>query len=114
LLEDSVEESLLQKIELFKKQRGLFLPSKNMPVEVKWQKVEDEWREANKSGRRNRYEDFLDIFFSELKTKRMSFGYMFLEKKEYDGIEKGFLQNQPDNKQNFFSCSIFNSCITVL
>jgi len=102
LLEDALEESLLQKIELFKKQRGLFLPSKNMPIEVKWQKVEDEWKEASKSGRRNRYQDFLDIFFSELKNKRMSFGYMFLEKKEYDGIEKGFLQNQPDNKQNFF------------
>lgn len=102
LLDDALEESLLQRIDLFKKQRGLFLPSKNMPIEVKWQKVEDEWKEASKSGRRNRYEDFLDIFFSELKNKRMSFGYMFLEKKEYDGIEKGFLQSQPDNKQNFF------------
>jgi hypothetical protein len=36
LLDGVIEESLLQKIESFKKQRGLFLPSKNLPVEVKW------------------------------------------------------------------------------
>jgi Protein of unknown function (DUF3800) len=101
MLDEIAEQSLLQKIEAFKKQRGL-LPPKNTPIEVKWQKVEDEWKGAEKSGKPNRYEGFLDIFFDEIASKRLSFGYMFLNKREYDEVEKGFLEKQNDNKQNFF------------
>lgn len=101
MVDEMIEEQLLGNIESFKKRRGL-LPPKNTPIEVKWQKVEDEWKEAQKKGKRNRYEDFLDIFFDELKAKRLSFGYMFLDKREYDNVEKEFLKKQKDNKQNFF------------
>jgi hypothetical protein len=101
MLDELAEQLLLQKIEDFKKRRGL-LPPKKTPVEVKWQKVEDEWKGAKKSGKPNRYEELLDIFFNEVKSKRLSFGYMFLDKKEYDEIERSFLEKQSDNKQNFF------------
>lgn len=106
MLDEVVEEQLLQKIESFKARRGL-LPPKNTPVEVKWQKVEDEWKEAQDTRKRNRYEEFLDIFFDEVKSKRLSFGYMFLDKKEYDKVEKDFLEKQSDNKQNFFFMMYF-------
>jgi len=101
MLDELAEQSLLQKIEVFKDKRGL-LPPENAPIEVKWQKVEHEWKEAKKNQQLNRYEEFLDIFFDEVKSKRLSFGYMFLDKREYDRVQKGFLENQNDNKQNFF------------
>lgn len=102
MIESSNEDSLLQKIELFKKQRGLFSVEKDASIEIKWQKVEEEWKSSKKVGRRSRYEDFLDIFFDEVKSKRISFGYMFLDKTEYDYREKKFLKVQTDNRQNFF------------
>jgi len=101
MLNGIAEEQLLQKIEVFKRRRGLFPPT-NTPIEIKWQKVEDEWKETQKGGKRNRYEEFLDIFFDEVKSKKLSFGYMFLDKRDYDDVEKKFLENQSDNKQNFF------------
>jgi len=104
---------LLKKIEGFKVKRGL-LPPKNTPVEVKWQKVEHEWREAKKSGRPNRYEEFLDIFFDEVKSKRLSFGYMFLDKREYDKVESEFLENKTTISKTFSLCCIFSSFTTVL
>ena len=106
MLDEITEEKLLQKIESFKKRRGL-LPPKNTPIEVKWQKVEDEWKEAQKREKRNRYEDFLDIFFDEVKLKRLSFGYMFLDKREYDVVGREFLEKQNNNKQNFFFMMYF-------
>jgi hypothetical protein len=101
MLDEFAEKPLLQKIEDFKKRRGL-LPPRRTPIEVKWQKVEDEWKEAKKREQPNRYEELLDIFFSEVNAKRLSFGYMFLDKREHDEIEDGFLAKQSDNKQNFF------------
>ena len=106
MLDEIAEEQVLQKIKSFKKRRGL-LPPKSTPIEVKWQKVEEEWKEAQETGKRNRYEEFLDIFFDEVKSKRLSFGYMFLDKREYDEVEKKFLEKQSDNKQNFFFMMYF-------
>lgn len=102
MLEEAFEEPLLQKIDLFKRQRGLFSSEKSAPIEIKWQKVEEEWKSARKSNRQSRYENFLDLFFDEVKSKRLSFGYMFLDKREYDAKEIEFLRIQSDNKQNFF------------
>ncbi|MBI2758574.1 MAG: DUF3800 domain-containing protein [Chloroflexi bacterium] len=102
MLEESNEELLLQGINSFKQQRGLFSIEKNSPIEIKWQKVEDEWKSAKKLNRPNRYEEFLDIFFDAVKSKRVSFGYMFMPKNEYDSKEKEFLRVQNDNRQNFF------------
>jgi hypothetical protein len=102
MLDEANETPLLERIDTFKRERGLFSSDKNAPIEIKWQKVEDEWKSAKKVNRSNRYEDFLDIFFNELSSKRVSFGYMFMEKDEYDEKEKEFLNVQSDNKQNFF------------
>lgn len=101
MLDELAEQSLLQKIEDFKKRRGLSPPGKT-PIEVKWQKVGDEWKEDKKKEQTNRYEGFLDMFFDEVKSKKLSFGYMFLDKRKYDEVEAGFLKKQSDNKQNFF------------
>lgn len=102
MLEQSNEEALLQRIDTFKRQRGLFSVEKSTPIEIKWQKVEEEWKSSKKANRPNRYEDFLNIFFDEVRSKRVSFGYMFMEKNEYSKREGEFLKIQNDNKQNFF------------
>ncbi len=102
MLEQSNEEALLQRIDMFKRQRGLFSVEKNVPIEIKWQKVEEEWKSSKKANRPSRYEDFLNIFFDEVRSKRVSFGYMFMEKDEYNKREREFLKIQNDNKQNFF------------
>jgi hypothetical protein len=102
MLEQLNEEQLLQRIDSFKQQRGLFSLEKNVPIEVKWQKVEEEWKSARKVNRQSRYEDFLNIFFDEVRAKRISFGYMFMKKNEYDNREREFLKVQNDNRQNFF------------
>lgn len=96
------EKKILEKISAFKTSRGLFPPGKEFPAEVKWQKVEEEWKEARKRNGRNRYEVFVDIFFDGLRNKNLSFGYLFLDKKEYDRFEQGFLTKQSDNRHNFF------------
>jgi hypothetical protein len=101
MFDESAEKSILLKIMEFKEKRGL-LPPEKYPIEIKWDKVENEWREAIKSSKPNRYEGFLDIFFDEVKSKRLSFGYMFLDKRKYDEVESRFLEKQSDNKQNFF------------
>lgn len=102
MLEESNEEPLLQRINTFKRRRGLFAIEKNIPIEIKWQKVEEEWKSAKKLNRPSRYDEFLDIFFDEVKSRRVSFGYMFMTKDEYDSKEKEFLKIQNDNRQNFF------------
>ena len=102
MLEQSSEEALLQRIDAFKRQRGLFSVEKNSLIEIKWQKVEEEWKSSRKANRPNRYEDFLSIFFDEVQSKKISFGYMFMEKSDYNNREREFLKVQSDNRQNFF------------
>ena len=106
MLDELAEEPLLREIEDFKQRRGL-LPPEKTPIEIKWHKAEDEHKESKRTGKQNRYKEFLDIFFREVKLKRLSFGYMFLGKRQYDDVEKGFLENQSDNKQNFFFMMYF-------
>ncbi len=77
MLDELAEQTILQKIEDFKKSRGL-LPPRKTPVEVKWQKVEDEWKEAKKSGKPNRYEDYLNIFIDEVKSKQIQYLPVFV------------------------------------
>ena len=100
MVEEDNENQLLQRIEEFKKRRGLVI--ENTPVEVKWAKVEEEWRQSKGSNHTNRHEEFLDIFFDALKTKILTFGYLFLRKSEYERVEPKFAKQQPDNKHNFF------------
>lgn len=100
MVEEDYEDRLLKRIEEFKTRRGLVI--ENTPVEVKWAKVEEEWRQSKESNRTNRHEEFLDIFFDALKTKTLTFGYLFLRKSEYERVESEFAKQQPDNKHNFF------------
>lgn len=102
LIEDDFETGVLQKIADFKTRRGLFSPDKKLPTEIKWQKVEEEWRGAKKRGQPSRYEEFLDIFFDELKIKRLSVGYMFLDKREYNRVEQDFVEKGSSRHDFFF------------
>ncbi len=100
MIEEEEEENILFQIDRFKKSRGLFI--KDRFVEIKWDKAEEEWKNAIKRGAISRYEEFLDIFFEGMRCKKISFACMYLEKTEYDRVEKEFLKQQPDNKHNFF------------
>jgi hypothetical protein len=102
MVDDGLESNVLDEIHKFKDNRGLLPPQKEFPTEIKWQKVEEEWKEARKNNRSNRYEEFLDIFFGNLKQKKLSFGYMFIDKREYYKVEQEFLRVQNDNQHNFF------------
>ena len=100
MLEEEDEPEILNEIDEFKKTRGLY--KDNSPIEIKWVKVEEEWKNAIKRKKESRYEEFLEIFFKYLKCKKISFAYMYLAKQEYDRVEKNFLTKQPDNQHNFF------------
>ena len=99
MIHESQRHALLDEIAQFKMRRGLMIGEE--PVEVKWLKVEKEWKQASRSGRANRYEEFLDIFFAALKSRRISFGCMFLEKSEYKRVAADFAVQQSDSKHNF-------------
>lgn len=100
MVEDANEGDLIRQIEEFRRRRGLL--KEDMSIEVKWQKVEAEWKDAQKRNRRSRYEEFLDLFFDALRERRLSFGYLFLPKAEYTRVEASFSLQQPDSKHNFF------------
>lgn len=100
MVNENYLEYLITEINDFKKKNGLINNGKY--VEIKWTKVEEEWKNARKLGKKSRYEGILEIFFKNLKNKTLSFGYMFLPKSDYEKIEKSFHEKQPDNKHNFF------------
>jgi hypothetical protein len=101
MVEDSQETQLLKKIDEFRERRGL-LKRDGSSIEVKWQKVEDEWKQSKQAGRLNRYEEFLDLFFETLKARKLSFGYMFVRSIDYRRVEREFHAKQPDCKHNYF------------
>lgn len=107
MVDDSVEGDVLERIKAFKESRGLFPPGKELPAEIKMAKVEEEWKDSRKKNIANRHEDFLDIFFENLRTSRLSFGYMFVNKKKYDEVGQSFLERQNDNRHNFFFMMYF-------
>jgi len=101
MVDHNSEAALVQRIDSFRQKRGL-LSQDGSSIEVKWQKVEDEWKQAQVAGRSSRYAEFLDLFFEALKARELSFGYMFVKSDEYKKVESEFLKKQPDSKQNFF------------
>lgn len=101
MVEQAHEAALLQHLDEFRQRRGL-LRRDGETIEVKWQKVEDEWKQARNSARRSRYEELLDFFFDALKARRLAFGYMFLKSSAYRRVEARFLEAQPDSRHNFF------------
>lgn len=101
MVEESCEAALIQHVDSFRQKRGL-LSQDGSSIEIKWQKVEDEWKQAQTANRSSRYAEFLDLFFEALKARELSFGYMFVKSEQYKKVESEFLKQQPDNKQNFF------------
>ncbi|NTV46757.1 MAG: DUF3800 domain-containing protein [Chlorobiales bacterium] len=101
MIEEKYEREIREKLDEFKKERGLFKDGSGF-VEIKWKKIENEYKSLNKLGRRNRYEEFLEIFFSFLNKKQITFACLHLEKAEYDRIKHPFNEKQPDSKHNFF------------
>jgi hypothetical protein len=101
MVDEAQEAVLLQAVNEFRQRRGL-LTREGTSIEVKWQRVEDEWKQAKHHGHRNRYEELLDLFFASLEARKLSFGYMFLQSSEYRRVESDFQEKQPDNRHNFF------------
>jgi hypothetical protein len=101
MVDDNCETALIQRIDSFRQRRGL-LSSDGLPIEVKWQRVEDEWKQAQAAGRSSRYAEFLELFFDALKARELSFGYMFVKSADYKKVKSEFLKKQPDSKHNFF------------
>lgn len=100
------EEGLLQEIDEFRHRRGL-IADPGVQEEIKWDRVEKEWKQAEKTGLKNRYEEFLDLFFDAVNTRRLSFGYMFLRTSEYERVKVDFQKKHPENKQNYFFMMCF-------
>ncbi len=105
MIDEVFENEIIQEVEEFKKSRGL--TQNGVPVEIKWKKVEEEWKNARKGGRESRYKGFLEIFFKYLKSKKISFAYLFLSKPEYDEKELGYLAQHSENNHNFFFMMYF-------
>lgn len=101
LIKEEQEPILLREIDAFKSNRGL-IDASGKRVEIKWENVEEEYRNARKGGKRSRHEEFLEVFFKHLKQKTLTFGYMFLPSSDYARVECDFSARQPDNSHNFF------------
>lgn len=101
MLKQENENVLIQTINEFRQRRGL-LSEDGIPIELKWTKVEDEWKKSKKKGLPSRYIELLDVFFKALRSNSLSFGYMFLKESEYLRVGVDFANKQPDNKHNFF------------
>jgi hypothetical protein len=94
------ELDILNEIEEFKHRKGLY--SNNHPIEIKWKKAEEEWKNSRKINQKSRYEDLLEIFFRNLIAKKISFAYMYVSRDEYERVENEFLELHPENRHNFF------------
>jgi len=100
LIKEEYEHRLLEEIDCFKRERGLYANGK--PVEMKWKKVNKEWNDARKSNRKSRYEGFLEIFFQALRRRELSFGTMYLKKSEYKRVEASFVEQKQETQHDFF------------
>ncbi len=96
LIKDEDEDRVLESIAQFRKERGL------ADYEIKWEKAQKEYKEYLKSGRPNRYTEYLrEIFFNFLKQKVISFGVMYLEKEEFDRVQTSFTTERNCHKHEF-------------
>lgn len=95
-LNQMIENEIIQDIRDFRFRRGL-------EYEIKWTKVEKEWKTQHKSQKPNRYEDYLScVLLKHLTSKQLSFGCMYLPKAEYDRVEPEFLVAKGGGKLDFF------------
>ncbi len=100
LIKEEHENRLLEEIDCFKRERGLYINDK--PIEIKWKKVDQEWKDARKTNRKSRYVEFLDIFFQALRRKELSFGAMYLKKSAYKKVEALFVEQRQETTHDFF------------
>lgn len=100
MLDDKFEEEINNSINDFKREHGL--TNNGELFEIKWEKVAKEWKNAKKRNQVSRYELLLDLYFTFMKSNKLSFAFMFLSKKDYSRVESSFLEIQSDNKHNFF------------
>lgn len=96
-LSERTELQILRDINAFRSERGL------LGEEIKSTRIKKEFDNASKSGRRNRYEDFLErIFFRYLNQKKLGFGLMYMPRSEYDRVENLFTSERDCHKSEFF------------
>ncbi len=96
LLAESVFGEIVDEIEGFRNQRGIV-------EELKWTKISREFKNAQRRDKRSRYEEYLErIFFRFMVEKKISFGVMYLEKTEYDRVERDFTEARSCSKHEFF------------
>ena len=99
MVNDQHENGLIEVIDAFRKRRGLL--SEDRSIELKWVKVEEEWKQCRRSGRQSRYIEFTDIFIDAVREKVLSFGYMFLDKSEFERVEREFCTERQTTKHTF-------------
>jgi hypothetical protein len=107
-VEDNYENIINERINEFKKNRGMYDSKKEKYFEIKWDKAGEEWKDSKKANRRNRYEEFLDIFFNALDSSRICCGYMSVRKSEYREIEQDYIKRYSGNKDYFFFMLYYN------
>ncbi len=100
MLQDPLEASVVDELNEYKRDRGLW--GETGPMEVKWVNAGEEAKSAAKSGLKNRYEGYLDVFFKRLRAKQLSFGYLFLSANQYASVEPQFTASHQGGKHAFF------------
>jgi hypothetical protein len=100
MVREDCRPELLKAVADFKTRRGLCREGKW--VEVKWDRAEKEAEEATRSGKTNRYEEFLDIFFDYLKRKAVNFGCMYLPLRDYERVKNGFCEKGLGSLHDYF------------
>lgn len=106
LIQEAQESRLLEEIDCYKRQRGLYIDGN--AVEMKWKKADKEWKTARKNSRKSRYEEFLDIFFRALRSKELSFGIMYLKKSEYERVKAVFIEERNETSHDYFFMLCFH------
>jgi hypothetical protein len=102
LLNRNNANELVMKINEFKKDNGLFDKQKDKFIEIKWERVENEWKNYLKTGNDNRYKLFLDIFFENFRKRSISFGCLYLNLKEYNKYKSKYISNNNNTKHTYF------------
>jgi hypothetical protein len=100
LLTKEIETQLSKELREYKESHGLFIDDKY--VELKWADADKGYKSSENTGKPNRYEEYIEIFFDYLKREKIGFGYLFLSKSDYQRIEPEFIMSHNCGKHDFF------------
>ena len=100
LIQQAHEAPILQALETYKRDRGLW--TDQGPMEIKWTNAAGEAKSAAKTGKSNRLEGYLDCFFKLMRAHHVSFAYLFLSKTDFDRVEPLFTSSHEGGKHAFF------------